>query len=143
MKKLFGVIALSLASLASHADGIDKKPVLNGTFTGTLTGVSSAVTATITYTKVGDTVILDIPQFSGTSNTVSKTITGLPSILVPTKSKRGLVIVSDNSGAALTGEYFMYANQAYIDFYTSINAANWTAAGTATITSFTLTYNVK
>lgn len=63
----------------------------SGTFTGTLTGVTGTVTGTVYWERLGDVVVLRIPQLLGTSNTTACSITGLPSALWPAQLQRPLI----------------------------------------------------
>lgn len=55
------------------------------TYTGTLTGVTGSVTGTIRYVVVGKQVTIMIPNITGTSNTTSCTITGMPAAIRPAR----------------------------------------------------------
>jgi hypothetical protein len=57
-----------------------------GTFTGTLGGVLETVTGTITWVKLGGTVFLSIPTMTGTSNSISLYLGGIPANLIPVSS---------------------------------------------------------
>ena len=69
----------------------------DGTFTGTFTGFTATVTTTVHYNKVGNTVTLNFPSQSGTSNSVDFTITGLPTTLYPARQQNCVLHVLDNA----------------------------------------------
>jgi hypothetical protein len=71
-----------------------------GTFTATLTGVDALVTGSVQYTRnrLTGIVTLRIPDnFSGTSNTTSCSITGLPAALQATATQRVTLSITDSS----------------------------------------------
>lgn len=76
-----------------------------GTFTGTLTGCTTSPTATIRYVIVGNMCTLFFPTLTGTSNTTSATITGLPAVCQATTNAQAqpIATMEDNSNAALGG----------------------------------------
>ena len=117
---------------------------ISSSFTGTLTGVTGTVTGTVYYVKIGDQVTIDTPYsaMTGTSNSASKTITGMPATIRPTSNKRWFAMVQDNSGGTVQGEFFL-GSSGVLDFYTSLNAAGFTASGTATINQLCYTYTVN
>ena len=80
-----------------------------GTFTGTLTGFASATTVTCAYSSVGGAtgaiVSLFCPATSGTSNSTSMALTGVPSSILPSSATAvwaGYVNTISNSIAGLT-----------------------------------------
>lgn len=73
-----------------------------GSFTVTLTGVTTTVTGTAYYSLSNNTVVLDIPALTGTSNSTACTITGLPSAIQPISTKTFTAITEDNTSAQLS-----------------------------------------
>lgn len=73
-----------------------------GSFTATITGMTATVTGTAYYTIIGNTVILDLPALTGTSNTTGCTITGLPAAIQPATTKTFAVITEDSTSAQLS-----------------------------------------
>lgn len=55
----------------------------SGSFTGTLTGFTTTVQGTCNWVKLENIVFLYYPALSGTSNSSSMTLTGLPSTILP------------------------------------------------------------
>lgn len=80
---------------------INNLAISTGSFTVTLTGVTTTVTGTAYYSMQNNSVILDIPILSGTSNTTACTITGIPSALQPVSNKAWVVITEDSSSGAV------------------------------------------
>lgn len=70
-----------------------------GSFTGTLTGMSSDPTATVHYRTVNNICVLWIDgNFTGTSDAVTMTMTGLPVAVQPEIDVDVLSVVRDNGG---------------------------------------------
>lgn len=74
---------------------------VSSSWTGTLTGCTTVPTPTVKYTVVDRQVTLQIPTSTGTSNSVTCTITGLPTALLPKTLQRVLCRIVDNSVTAL------------------------------------------
>lgn len=111
-----------------------------GNYTGTLTGVTTTVTSAIRYQKDGYNITLTVAgNLSGTSNSTSKTITGMPSELYPSTAVTGICLVSDNAGSYVPAGFSIGTN-GVITVYANANLGNWTASGTATVLSFTISY---
>ena len=112
-----------------------------GSYTGTLTGCTTAPTASVKYEMVGNTVTLCLTvQLAGTSNATTKTITGtVPDSIKPSAARVVFVSVSDNGGAFGMG-YVSVGTNGTIYLYRDPTGNAWTAAGTATVMPFTVTY---
>ena len=114
------------------------------TYTATLTGCTTSPTVTATATKVGRLVTINIPALSATSNSTSKTITGMPAQFRPSNQQRGFFAqVSDNGLPSVAGSVFVEASGT-ITVLAGPNNDNWTALGTCIIQNMNLTfqYNV-
>lgn len=110
----------------------------SGSFTGTLTGVTASVTGTFNWVKVGRSVTIGADQalglFTGTSNTTSKTITGMPSNLFPGGSVMLPGCITKDSGGPYTGGTFSQLKaDGVMDFTTTASGSGWTASGTCEI----------
>ena len=115
-----------------------------GTWTATLTGCTTSPTVTATATRVGRVVTINIPGLSGTSNSTSKSITGMPAQYRPAGQQRGFYAqVSDNGLPSVVGSVFVEASGTVLVF-AGPNNDNWTALGTCVIQNMNLTfqYNV-
>jgi hypothetical protein len=122
-----------------------------GNFTATCTGFASKTT-TVHYSKNGNTVTMEISSFSGTSNSTSFGLSGIPTTLWPQRTTEFAIpdgAAVDNgvsltvaTGNAATGR--MNANGT-ITFNKNFNST-WTASGTkgmaSATESFTFTYNL-
>lgn len=120
--------------------------VAAGSFTGTLTGFGSAVTGTVYYRVVGGIVTLwTLADITGTSNSTSMTMTGLPVVVRPGGAFRTvLCAVTDNTQAEMCGMAivaasgsitFRIAKTDAIANYVQYIAAGFTAGGTKGIDS--------
>lgn len=135
-----GVTFPATASASSDANTLDDYQ--EASFTITLTGVSGTVTGTATYTKIGNSVTLNVPNIQGTSNATTKTLTGLPAELIPATVKNAAVIVSDNGGNNGVSYASMAAVSGTITVLRDAAGTNWTASGTATVNAFQIAYTL-
>lgn len=106
----------------------------SGSFTGTLTGVSGTVTGTIKYRIANNVVTMWVDSdLTGTSNSTSMTVTGVPSAVQPAARRRVPCIVTNTAGNQLafaelnTGSGTMLFEIAVDDG--GVSAANITFAG--------------
>lgn len=74
---------------------------LTGSFTATLTGCTAGVTGSAYYSITNNTVTLDIPVLTGTSNATGCTITGLPAAIQPATSKAAGALTQNASGSGI------------------------------------------
>lgn len=108
-----------------------------GSFTGTLTGCTTSPTGTIKYSVNGDVVTLEIPAITGTSNTTSATITGMPSSLYPSTTQWPLCITTDSGTNAISRMLVQTDGTLLLNYVLS---SGFTAAGTKGIQDCTITY---
>lgn len=99
-----------------------------GTFTVTLTGCTTSPTATAVWARIGNLVILALPALTGTSNTTSMTMTGLPTEIQPSRDQLfplpaiesgGAQVTTANSGVevvASSGSLFFFVNSNFSGF---------------------------
>src|SRR5262249_16354626 len=80
-------------SVDSGTTLVDMTPA-SGTFTATGAGFSSPPTGTATWYKIGNSVTLNLPALSGTSNSTSFTITGLPAAIQPATLDQAIPVVN-------------------------------------------------
>jgi hypothetical protein len=114
---------------------------VSGTVTLTLTGCTTAPTLAFNYVKKGKLVSLTplAAQVAGTSNAVTKTLTGLPTYLAPVAVFYLPYAASDNGGAAIPA-VFSVGLGGVITLYTNYIATPWTNAGVATAYLPSITY---
>lgn len=109
----------------------------------TLTGITATVTGTGSATLIGNTVILDIPGIGGTSNSSSKTYTGLPVVFAPVTDKLFLVGALDNGGAYVASLMVVNAGTGVINFYANANGTGFTGSGTCAIRAGSFAYTLN
>jgi hypothetical protein len=116
-----------------------------GTFTITYTGMTAAITGTATWSRVGKLVTLYLPSATGTSNSASFTMTGLPAAITPATLTQRLAVAQhalfDNGGGLGDATIQIAAGTGLITCYLAGNSGTWTAAGTKGAGSqFTVSY---
>lgn len=116
-------------------DDVPSSSIIGGSFSGTLTGTSGAAVGTIAYQLVGSLVYLRaVNSISGTSNSTSMTMTGLPSEIIPSATRLGMcTYTSDDSGALISS--ISVSNSGVVTFFvhptnSSLTAGGFTASGT-------------
>lgn len=98
----------------------------SGSFTATLTGFSGTVTGTVNYQRTGDIVMLCAPSaISGTSNTTSLVLSGIPVALRPSSTAVGFVTCTINAGNSgrLSIASISSAGEITFEIYSSITAS--------------------
>jgi hypothetical protein len=102
----------------------------SGTVTLTLTGCTTSPTIDLKWVKIGKVVTIspNANNISGTSNSTSKTLTGLPSSLAPSATYYDHGISVDNGGAATISAVNIVATGA-IGLQPTTASATWTASG--------------
>lgn len=112
-----------------------------GSYTGTLTGCTTSPTGTISYSKVGNVVVLFIPNITATSNSVAATITGpAPSAIRPASTQTCITRIQDNSAIAFG---LMEMDSAgLITLRSNASAGAFTAANTKGTAVTTVTYTL-
>ena len=71
----------------------------SGSFTATLTGCTTAPTGTVNWNQTGNSVTLNIPAITATSNSTGCTLTGLPSYLEPATQNNQCAVTGQDAGA--------------------------------------------
>lgn len=105
-----------------------------GSFTATLNGCTSAITGTAQWVRVGKLVMLTLPALTGTSNSVSMTVSGLPTAIQPlTIAIQNIPVGSaENNGVQgntnVAAQVLGVSNT--ITFTLAGSAVGWTATGT-------------
>lgn len=131
-------LVLKYPATAEDSGGTERELATNitGTFTGTLTGFTTTVTGTISYAKLGNIVTIHIPNagsgLSGTSNSTSMTLTGMPSSLYPQAARVcAFPAVGDNSNLIGDGEavWCEVGTGGVITFYINGSSSGFTASG--------------
>lgn len=127
----------------AFAQGIDVSSVANSfyfstTFTATLTGCTTAPTYSVKVTKIGNQVTINVPTVTGTSNAITKTLTGMPATYRPAAQVNGVGVGSDNGGANAFSTFDVTA-AGVIELAYQVGGA-WTNSGTFIFSEFTFTY---
>lgn len=125
----------------------------SGSFTGTITGCTTVVTGTFHYTIANNICTISLANLTnvtGTSNSTSMTLTGLPAVCQPaTQQPLCLCIVEDNSVAALALALIIQSGT--VTFFKatfpagvlSISSSGFTGSGTKGMDSTVLTYSLQ
>lgn len=114
--------------------------IIVGSFTGTASQFTVAQTGTIKYTKIGNSVILEFPGFSGTSNATGFTVTGFPAAIQPASTKTILVSVQDaGSGFVISGGAVSAGG---LSISASLNGAAFTNSGTKSLAAGSICYTL-
>lgn len=116
--------------------------VQTGTFTASATGFSAgAPPATATYVILFGTVaIVNIPIFTGTSNAVTFTVTGLPAAIQPATQSAHFAVGASDNGAEVRANAQIAAGSGTIIYAINGNVNGWTASGGKAGGFVTLTY---
>ena len=92
---------------------------ISGTFTVTLSGCTASITGTARYTVYAGMVTLYIPALSGTSNTTTAVLSGLPAAIDPVRAQHILIPqVTNNSTKYLLAKAVVNTDLT-IDLYAS------------------------
>jgi len=95
----------------------------------------------ILYSRVGRIITLRIPTFTDTSDAVTKSLgTVLPLQLRPATARRVFSNAEDNGAGVLTMAVSDVTVGGDINFFTTLDAGAWTAAGVARVGELQLTY---
>jgi len=128
-----GSSGTTLTGYGATATGqVDMSPDY-GSFTGTFTGVSGTITGTVWWYRIGKIVLMVLPAATGTSNSTSFGMTGIPAELQPgTHTINAFFALpgADNGGSFTTGVAVSIQSGGTLVF--SLNGSNsgWTASGT-------------
>jgi hypothetical protein len=127
--------------------------VQSGTFTGTLTGMTGTTTGTFHYTIAGNVCTVSLANSSnvtGTSNSTSMTMTGLPAVCQPaTQQPIVTCFLEDNGTGALATALIQQSGT--IQFFKAVvsgtvvgfSSTGFTASGSKGMDSTVLTYSLQ
>lgn len=122
---------------------------VTGSYTATGTGFDSAPTATWSWVKIGTIVYLNMARISGTSNSASFGITGMPAAIRPaTETNGNIVNVTDNGSPQLANVNIATSGTITLNLITATAFfGSWTNSGakaiTGTGTKQTIVYSVE
>jgi hypothetical protein len=125
--------------------------ITSGTFTATLTGMTTTVTAPAVYAIVGDIATITIPFATGTSNSSTFTLTGIPSAIQPASSQPLFPLIAENAGLTnplaygqlLTGGTIQFNLMVVVGSLIELTSNAWAASGTKGFNVFTATYSLQ
>lgn len=121
------------------ADKWDGQEYTEDGFTATANGFTASITGSAQYAKAGGLVILFLPTLTGTSNTTTFTITGLPAAIQPTRTSHIMLWAADNSTDQLA-LVRLNAGSGTIDLYPTTGTLNWTNANIKTLYACMIPY---
>jgi hypothetical protein len=113
-----------------------------GSFTGTVTGMSGATTGTVKYKIANGVVTLYVDSsITGTSNSSSMQLTGLPAAIQSAVARRGVsAFCIDNSAAVMVSHEALTTAVTFSPFLAGA-FSTWTASGTKGIQAgWSITY---
>jgi len=127
---VIGGNTLSDANLGTISS-VTNSAYYEGTYSLTFTGPYTQ-TVTAKYVKIGNVVILSIPNLSGTSTSaVAFSSNNLPTLLRPSITSTGPCLVTDNSVAQSTSGQFTVNTLGQVQMYkTYAGAGAFSATGT-------------
>ena len=111
------------------------------TVTLTATGMTTTPTGVARFTRNGDTVTINTPFISGTSNATTFTLTGIPTSFRPTSNRIILLRVQDNSGSLLLGMGVIDLS-GNITISKDVGGTAFTASGVKAIYNLQATYHI-
>ena len=114
--------------------------VTQSSYTATATGMTTSPTGTVKYSVVGNTVTLDIPFITGTSNSTAFTLTGGPVDIRPAADKDILLPITDNGTPALG--FVRVKTTGVLEFYASVGGVAFTGSGTKAVRTNSISYTL-
>lgn len=151
------VNSINLQATAVQVNGVNIASITqtSATFTGTLTGMSGATTCSMKYRKTGSSItIFNVGgQCTGTSNSTSMTMTGLPAAVQPSQAVTGLAIFVINNNVPIYAAFDIASAGSTITFsptssataspYLTSASTNFTNTGTKGIVgAFQIVYDL-
>lgn len=134
--KVFNVARKGVTEFANY----NSSGALHSSFTATATGMTTSPTGTVTYTVIGNAVTMDIPVITGISNATTFTLTGAPTAIAPATDKDLLIRVIDN-GSNFVG-FARVKTTGVIELYASISGGAFTASGTKSVNTGSISYTL-
>ena len=114
--------------------------VKQSTYTATATGMTTSPTGTVKYSVVGNTVTLDIPGISGTSNATTFTLTGGPTDIRPAVDKDIPVRITDNGTQALG--FVRVKTTGVLELYATVAGNSFTGSGAKAVAANSISYTL-
>ena len=131
----------------SWAAVVSPKLATSGTFTGTITGCTTTVQGTLNYVKIESTVTLWCDSaITGTSNTQSMELTGLPTDIRPSDDQILTCIIKNNTNDSIAAGRILSSAPSQVEFLfgSPLSISGLTSSGTKGLPSgFVITYQVS
>jgi hypothetical protein len=112
-----------------------------GNFTATLTGCTTAPTATARYEVDNGIVTLTVPGVTGTSNSTSCTLTGLPVAIQPPGAVFGSSMLLLDNGVRATEQCSVSGDT--LTLYRNDSTTGFTASGTKGTRACVIQYRLR
>jgi hypothetical protein len=109
------------------------------TWTATATGMTTSPTGTVSFVRIGNSVVMDMPTISGTSNSSAFTLTGMPTTCRPSATRSCIIRIQDNSAAYVAG-IAEIASTGVITFRSNLGTGVFTTSGTKSVGTIQMTY---
>jgi hypothetical protein len=138
-----GVVVFSNENLTGKLPeywGMSSWVVSQTSYTATATGMTTSPTGTVKYSVVGNTVTLDIPSISGTSNSTAFTLTGGPIAIRPAVDKDIFLRITDNGTNAVG--FARIKTTGIIELYATVAGNVFTASGIKAVTANSISYTL-
>jgi hypothetical protein len=141
----FGVGTLVVAITASGLliNGVAPALAKSGSFTGTLTGYASPLTGTFKWVSDGLTATVYLPSgVTGTSNSTTLTITGLPAAVQPAVGVSSVCTRLQNNGGNQSGVAILTAGSGTITLTDLNNLGFGSTGGKGLLSGWSITYPI-
>ncbi len=110
------------------------------TFTLTAVGLSGTVTGTCSWRRLGQVIVMNVPQLSGTSTATTFTASGVPAAIRPSVAQAlGASSFFQDNSATTTGT-IQINTDGTMTFYKGSSSSGWTASGTKANANMVITY---
>lgn len=135
-----GAIAATNVQAALQELDSEKASIASGSYTATATGMTTSPTGGVDYVRSGSLVSLQIPTISGTSNSTSFTLTGMPVGIRPSANRACTCRLQDN-GAYYFGLAVIGADGT-ISLFKDASGSVLTSSGTKGVADYNITYMI-
>ena len=113
-----------------------------GSFAFTSPDLVGSPSVTATYTRIGNSVTVNIPTLTGTSNANIFACTGLPATITPSTERKTDATVVDNGVASSGRILFSTASVVYVFNNLTDTLSTWTSSGTKALPGNSFTYSM-
>ena len=113
-----------------------------GSFTATGTGFTTSPTATWEYVKVGNMVVLTMATITGTSNSTSFTVTGMPATIRPSSTSRFVIGITSDNSAADAASLITINSAGVVTLFRNVAGNVFTGSGTKYVSPCSVSYQI-